>query len=140
LFEQKLGWIEQYKDDIPVYSEMVNLVHITEKQLSHHGICQDSSTLFLAETKLQIPTPRLKKFKDGIKDYLDVESSKISKGEVLWANSNVIESIFGKYKIFIEKSPLREISKLILTIPLCTVKVTGQFIKKAMEDVSRLSK
>jgi len=134
LLSLQLGWIEQYKDDIPIYREMVNLVHIAEKQLSHHGICKNSSTTFLAESK--ILTARLKKFKDGIKDYLDIESSKIPKGEVLWANSNVIESIFGKYKIFIEKSPLREISKLILTIPLCTVKVTGQFIKKAMEDIS----
>ena len=38
--------------------------------------------------------------------------------------------------IFIEKSPLPEISKLILTIPLCTVKITGQFIKNAMEGTS----
>jgi len=136
LFEQKLSWIEEYKNDIPVYSQMVNLVHLAEKQLSHHGISQNSSTIFLQETQVQTLPPRLENFKDRINDYLKVESSKVPQNEFLWANSNVIESIFGKYKIFIEKSPLQEISKLILTIPLCTVKITGQFIKNAMESTS----
>jgi len=54
----------------------------------------------------------------------------------LWANSNVIESIFGKYKLFVSMRPLKEISKLVLTIPLCTAEITGQFIKNAMANVS----
>jgi hypothetical protein len=67
---------------------------------------------------------------------LKAESCNVPQDEVLWANSNVIESIFGKYKTFISIRPLREISKLILTIPLCTVEITGQFIKNAMENIS----
>jgi hypothetical protein len=53
LFEQKLGWIFDYKDDITVYSQMVNLVHLAEKQLSHHGISQNSSAIYLNETETQ---------------------------------------------------------------------------------------
>jgi hypothetical protein len=136
LFEQKLGWFKEYNNAIPVYSQMVNLVHLAEKQLSHHGISKNSSAIFLEETKNQTLPPRLENFKGRINDYLETESSKIPQDDFLWANSNVVESIFGKYKIFIEKSPLREISKLILTIPLCTVKITGQFIKNAMESTS----
>ena len=105
-----------------------------EKQLSHHGISQNSSDIFLTEAQVLIHSEE--NFKSRINDYLELESSKVPDGEVLWANSNVIESIFGKYKNFIEKSPIQEISKLILTIPLCTIEITGQFIKNAMENIS----
>lgn len=135
-FEQKFSWIEKYQDDIPVYSKMVELAHEAEKQLSHHGINQDSSKIFLAETRTQILSPRLEKFKDCVNNYLVNESGKIPQNETLWANSNVIESIFGKYKLFVERSPLKEMSKMVLTIPLCTAEITGQFIKSAMESVS----
>jgi len=135
-FNQKLGWILEYKDDIPVYSKMVDLVHLAEKQLSHHGISQDSLAIENANTDTEILTPRLKNFKNGIDDYLVEESSKIPPNDILWPNSNVIESLFGKYKFFISIRPLQEISKLILIIPLCTIEITGQFIKDAMETIS----
>ena len=135
-FEQKFSWIEKYQDDIPVYSKMVELAHLAEKQLSHYGINRNSSKIFLAETKTQILSPRLEKFKDCVNNYLVNESGKIPQNEILWANSNVIESIFGKYKLFVDRSPLKEMSKMVLTIPLCTAEITGQFIKNAMEKVS----
>jgi len=78
-FEQRFSWVEKYQDDIPIYSKMVELVHLTEKHLSHHSINQDSSDIFLAETRSQRLTPRLEKFKGCINDYLVNESNKIPK-------------------------------------------------------------
>jgi hypothetical protein len=135
-FQQQLGWIEEFRDDLPVYAQMLDLVHLAEKQLSHQGLSSNSSAQFLADISELPLTPRLKGFKDAINDYLIAESGKIPANEVLWSNSNVLESIFGKYKLFLDQSPLSEISPLILTLPLSTIKLTGSWIKTALETIS----
>lgn len=133
---QRLGWIEEFREELPVYAQMVFLVHLAEKQLSHQGISADSSAQFLTEI-VELPlTPRLESFKDRINNYLITEGHQIPANEVLWSNTNVLESLFGKYKLFLEQSPLSEVSPLILTIPLSTIKMTGPWIKIALETIS----
>lgn len=135
-FEQRLGWIEEFRDELPVYAQMVDLVHLAEKQLSHQGISANSSAQFLADISKLLLTPRLESFKDSINDYLIAEGNQVPKNQVLWSNTNVLESIFGKYKLFLEQSPLSEVSPLILIIPLSTIKLTGPWIKTALETIS----
>ena len=45
------------------------------------------------------------------------------------------ESIFGKYKIFSSSGPLKEVGKMILTIPVFTKKITCNVVKQAMETI-----
>ena len=54
--------------------------------------------------------------------------------QTLVASSDVLESIFGKYKFFCQRRPLKEVGQLILMLPLCTVKLTDQLVKRALES------
>jgi hypothetical protein len=47
----------------------------------------------------------------------------------------VIESLFGKYKLFSQRSPLKEVGLMILTLPLCTVDLTTALVTQALETV-----
>ena len=47
----------------------------------------------------------------------------------------LIESLFGKYKLFSQRSPLKEIRRTILTIPLATLEITQSLIKQALSNV-----
>ena len=76
--------------------------------------------------------------KEQIIGYLTQEGGKIPAGEIFLGTSDIIESIFGKYKQYTANSPLQEVSKMILTIPVCVTKITGQLVKKAMECVSTM--
>ena len=49
---------------------------------------------------------------------------------------NIIESVFGKYKNFSGKSPMKEIGKSILTIPVFTSNINYNEVKNAMERIS----
>lgn len=132
----KLNWLEEYQPDIVVYSQMLDIIHLAEKQLKRYGLNQNSENCFLENTKHQQLTPRLKNFKDRVKDYFRIEGAKIPMNETLYSSSDVLESIFGKYKIFSSQSPRPEISELVLTIPLCTINITSSFVIDAMENVS----
>lgn len=134
-FLEKLGWLKNYKEDLETYKQMVELVKIVLEQVKNDGLNQDSQQLFDSRTQTQILNPRLEKFQKKIREYLQTEVSKIPLGETLLATSDIIESIFGKYKNFSASQPLKELGKMVLIIPLCTIQLTAVNIKEAMEKI-----
>ncbi len=44
-------------------------------------------------------------------------------------------SLFGGYKFAANKSPLKEFGKMLLMIPLRTVRLSADFVKDALEQV-----
>lgn len=50
--------------------------------------------------------------------------------------SDIIESIFGKYKNFSGRSPMKEIGRAALTIPVFTSNVVYNEVEATMETVS----
>ena len=80
-------------------------------------------------------TTRARAFKAKIEEYLVEEGSKIPSGQTLLGTSDIIESTFGKYKIFSSARPLKEIGQILLTIPVFTTLITPDQVKPAMESV-----
>jgi hypothetical protein len=74
-------------------------------------------------------------FRAEVMDYIEQQGSRMGETQPLLASSDVLESLFGKYKLFCQRSPLQEVGRLILTIPLCTVQLTGSLVKRALESV-----
>ena len=62
----------------------------------------------------------------------------IVEDEIRVISTDVIESLFGKYKSFSQKSPLKEIRRMILTIPIATLEITRELIKKALSTVKNV--
>ena len=80
-------------------------------------------------------SPRLRLFKAGILRDLRTQAAAIPADTSLLASSDVLESVFGKYKLFSAERSFNEIGQLILTIPLLTVKLTPQRITQALQTV-----
>lgn len=134
-FEEKFGWLSRYQADIATYAQMVDLVHTLEKQVKRNGLNLSSAETFIQATQHLTLSPRLHQFRARMVDYLNSETVKIPEGQTLLATSDIIESIFGKYKLFSSERSFKEIGKMILTIPLFTTKFSTQRIKQALETI-----
>jgi hypothetical protein len=67
----------------------------------------------------------------------DICRQKLQQTELSFlASSDVIESLFGKYKHFSSRCPLKEMGQMILTIYLSTMDLTTNLIKDALETIS----
>jgi hypothetical protein len=137
-FQEKLGWLTSYKDAIASYAEMMELVQKVQQQVKQQGLSKTSSMDFENSIKDNVLTAPAHSLKEQIIGYLTNEGRKIPDGEILLGTSDVIESIFGKYKQYTANNPLKEVGKMILTIPLCVTKITSQLVKDAMEFVSAI--
>ncbi len=137
-FQEKLGWLAHYKDEIAYYAEMIELVQTVQQQVKQEGLSQTSSMDFENSIKDKVLTAPAEQIKKQIIGYLTKEGGKIPDGEIRLGTSDIIESIFGKYKQYTANSPLKEVGKMILTIPLFVTKITSPLVKKAMECVSTM--
>jgi len=135
LFDQKLGWLSAYQPEISLYAQMISLVHQVQAQLKHHGLSPTSKERFASQTRPDPLSPRLDHFRSQILTYLQTQAQPLAQDQALLATSDVIESIFGKYKLFSTQRPFKEIGALVLLIPLFTVQLTAQRIKQALETV-----
>lgn len=135
-FEQKLGWLKDYQSALKPYHQMLTLVRTLQQQLKRQGLTDHSKNRFIEQTDSLQLSPRLSAFKAKLLDYLERETASLPSEKPWLGSSDIIESLFGKYKLFSAKSPLKHMGCLILTLPLLTTKLTAQLIKTAMETVS----
>ena len=78
-------------------------------QLKHFGLNKESLATF-ENTVSSFTDTSLKDFKQNIVNYLVKETGKISSKDTFLATSDVLESLFGKYKNFSARSPLNQIN------------------------------
>jgi hypothetical protein len=137
-FLEKLSWVKEYQNDLIKWSQMLEITDSIETLLKHNGLHQQSLSQFDELLPLPSVPCYLVNFQQKIRDYL-IEQTAIIKDDITFlATSDIIESIFGKYKLFSERCPLPELGRMILTIPLATMNLTTELIKQAWETVSNV--
>ncbi len=99
-----LGGKREYQKEIQVWSQMVKMTRALETYLKNNGIHSSSVTSFKLPQYVDLNLNP--SFVQKILDYLVKESSQIPVKSILLATSDVIESVFGKYKQFSSLSPL----------------------------------
>ncbi len=76
-FEEKLGWVVNYREEIALYGQFMELVESAEKQVKEQGLDRESKALFEASIQDEILLPRAQQFKAKVVDYLREEGEKI---------------------------------------------------------------
>ena len=63
------------------------------------------------------------------------EGAKVPLRQQYLGSSDVLESLFGKYKDLADQAPSREITANVLTIPLLVTPLTPELLRQALETV-----
>lgn len=137
-FQAKLGWLAPALAALKPVQQMLELVATLQDQLKHQGLEAGSVTEFLNRTQSQhlSLSERALVVKADLVDYLKRETQTLAEGTCLLAASDILESLFGKYKLFSAKSPLKHMGHLLLSLPLLTTQLSTDFVKAALESVS----
>ena len=106
-----------------------------ESQIKHQGLAQTSLSQWDKLFPLSSLPENLVPIHQKIQYYLLEQTSIIPEGEIFLGTSDVIESIFGKYKLFSQRCPMNELGVMVLTMVLVTADFTVHFIKQALETI-----
>ena len=134
-FEEKLGWLLHQQPELQHYEQLLSLVRRANEQLKQQGLNRQSHLKFAQATQQLNLSAQGQAFRTQVIDYIQQQASCLDDIHTWVASSDVLESLFGKYKLFSERSPLKEVGRLILTLPLCTVQLTVPLVKRALETI-----
>jgi hypothetical protein len=135
--EEKLGWLRDFRQEVGRYQRLLDCVEVTHQEVKNHGLGQQTAQQVwgrLAPEVLQDAS--LADFSSGLRGYLEGEGGEVPEGQSWLGTSDVIESLFGKYKWFGEKAPYAEVGASVLALPLLTVELTAELVREAMLSVS----
>jgi hypothetical protein len=134
-YKTHLKWVRKFRHNISEWRTILDMLDQLKKEVKSNGLnvnTQDNFTESVANFNLN--TPRLIQIKQEIITYIEEECRNID--SVYPGCSDIIESVLGKYKIFSGKSPMKEVGKAVLTMPVFTSNIDYKEVKTAMESTS----
>jgi hypothetical protein len=135
-FLEGFAWLLEYREELHVYAEMMRQSQRIQSALKTQGLgAQALTTLQAEQAERALLTPRAAAFTNRVLAHVEQEVAKVPPGQTWLASSDIIESVFGRYKSFTERGPLKEIGKLVLTIPALLTEWTPALIRDALERV-----
>ncbi len=139
-FQEKLAWLLAYRDELTEYGALVDRLQSAQTHLKHHGLHRNSPRDIVEQHwKNQPPsTPRVARFSERILAHVEEQASLVPPKKTLLPSSDILESVFGKYKTFTEHNPIKEIGKRLLLIPALVTQVTAEQVQKAMESIRNI--
>jgi hypothetical protein len=133
--EQAVGWVRQYRQELEQWRQWVEVGTIVEQFVKAHGVTPDGAQQLqhrLAETGT---LPRTQQVSAELLQFVREEGAKAKAGERLVGSSEVIESIFGKWK-HLEGDQVRSgLTGLVLALGAIVSRTTAAVIKEALESV-----
>ncbi len=136
--ELKLAWVKEYQESLMIWSEMLSITRTIEEKVKKQGLHPEIVQQFEQNSQKRLGSERINKFQKKIEESLKREIEMLKEDEIRIMSTDVIESLFGKYKSFSKKTSLKEIRRMILTIPLSTLEITREFIKQGLEKVKNV--
>jgi hypothetical protein len=135
-FKEFFGGLLKARQAFVPYAQLLALTKSTQILLKKTGIhAHSAKDLAKQFGTLKIVDERVGNFRDKILSVVAEEADKLPKGKIGLASSDICESIIGKEKLFSKKSPLQEIGKSILMIPVFLTDITAELVRTGMHSV-----
>lgn len=134
-YKDKVSWVNDFVKDIKKWRKILDMINLMMKEIKHNGL--SDKTLSVVSKKMddmKLKSKKMKKIKADILGYITEESKNLD--GVYLGCSDIIESIFGRYKHFSAKTPMKEVGKAVLIMPIFTNDMNPLEVKEAMETIT----
>jgi len=134
--DEKLGWLCGYADEVRVWSYYQKVVKEAEKEIKGAGLSR-TSWLHIKQRLAggSKPEGKEKPFCREVLSFVRKEGAKVPARKKYLGSTDVLESLFGKYKELAGKAPCREMTANVLMIPLLVTTLTADLLRQALETV-----
>lgn len=133
--EEKLVWVREYRAELVEWRELMELVERTEKFVRENGFYKESHLWLEKELTPEVLSERNRRVKKALLEYVKEESGKAQPKERLVGSSEVIESVFGKYKSLIKDQAESGMTGMLLSLGALVSSTSAEVVKKALETV-----
>lgn len=137
-YQQYFGWISDYKPITDIFEYMAGVVDFVKDVLRRFGLSHETfehiKTFF--DISDSTDSERMKSFIKKVITSVGEECQKLKEGQVLICSTEVLESVFGKFKAIINSGHQGITSNILGIATIVGSKQSRQEIKEAMEGCS----
>lgn len=133
--DEKLGWITQFSEHIVQWEEIMQVIITTEKFVREQGLSRGCHLKLKERLFHVVHTERAKKVCACLLSFVAEESFKAKPNERLLGSSEVIESVFGKFKKLEQDQAKSGFTGLLLSVAAMVSTTTVEVVRKALETV-----
>lgn len=133
--EEKLGWLREYEQEIEDWSNTMNVIHQTEKQVREEGYHEASEEQLKEHLKDAGKTKLAGQVKEELLTFVREQASKVRPGERLPGTSESIESAFGKWKSFTMDGNRSGFTSLLLILGAVVSKCTPELVREGLSEI-----
>jgi len=134
-----LNDISTFKEDIEIWSEMVEIIATIERFMNIHNLQLNSyekfNELHLNEL-LKLKTKKAKILSTQILDFIKAQQEVCKMDERLLHSSEILESLFGKLKFLEKEQQKSSFTNLLLSVGAMVAKTSESIVKTALETVT----
>lgn len=134
-FADKLGWLVDYQKDILKWHELIRIVEEAVGFVKFQGIYRDCDIELLELQTFEARTKQSKRVREELLDFIDQEAQKAKGNERLLGSSEIIESVFGKYKQLEHDQSKSGFTVFLMSLAASVSKTTAGVVRNALETV-----
>jgi hypothetical protein len=133
---QKLDWVFQWRKDLAEWHQILSLIQTTEAFVRTNGFFPRCDRPLREMLRLDSgATQRAFQIRWDLIQYVLDTSDKAKPGECLLGSSEVLESVFGKFKYMQDEHAKGSLTGMVLAIPALVSKTTEAVVQRAVETV-----
>jgi hypothetical protein len=135
-FLDAFDWVLSYRAVLPEWTQTIAVSKTIQTVLKTQGLSRATPAAVRAALAAQGPLAApVAEFQRRLLQHVEHEAAKLPEDATWLASSDVIESVFGHYKAFTTRGPLKEVGRLVLLIPAFLSELTAPLIREAMASV-----
>jgi hypothetical protein len=136
-FDDTVGWVGGFAEDLASWRGLLAIIEATRGRINEEGLHLASGHAL--EPLLVAVDERGRRFAARVCDFVKEQAARVPSGRRHVGCSDVIESIFGKYKSYLERSPTPSLGGNVVLFPLFVTRVTAELVGQAMRAVKHLT-
>jgi hypothetical protein len=135
-FLDAFDWLPAYRALLPDWEQTIAVSKTVQTVLKTRGLSRAAPMQVRTELAALEPLAApVADFRTRLLEHVDREAAKLPAGANWLASSDIIESVFGHYKAFTARGPLKEVGRLVLLIPAFLSELSAPVIREAMTSV-----
>jgi len=134
--QDKLGWVEEYTDDIPVWQECQDVVSVSLTFINEQYLFKGAADALRSVIGNSLEYDKSKELAKRLIDFVHDSEQQLRDGERLPMSTEILESTFGLYKQLERQHSKSGFTSLLACLPALLKPNTPQEVTDAFQRVS----
>ena len=135
--KKSFGWLEEFANELQEWEGIVKVLQAAKDEVKTNGLDKGTRT----RMAMRLDALGLGKNQSVLSvitelvEFAEEQIAAIPDGDKWLGTSDIIESVFGKYKRFSQRASVKGVGKTVLTMPVFTGELSEEKLLQVMEGV-----